>query len=261
LYEILAGRVHAEPFNLVATVIFGLAILHTFMAGRIRHWSHAVEARHQASLAEAERTNNLKGSAQPGEVSFFAQVLHFCGEIEAIFGIWVVVLAVAIVALKGVVTGRHYLAETVNYTEPMFVVVVMAIAATRPVVILAEQTMRAVASLVRGSPAAWWLSILIIAPILGSFITEPAAMTIAALLLSKHFYELKPSSTLKYATIGLLFVNISVGGTFTHFAAPPVLMVAGPWKWDLLHMVEHFGWKAGVGILGATILYLLIFRQ
>ncbi len=36
-------------------------------------------------------------------------------------------------------------------------------------------------------------SILTIGPLLGSFITEPGAMTIAALLLARQFYDLKPS--------------------------------------------------------------------
>ena len=56
-------------------------------------------------------------------------------------------------------------------------------------------------------------------------------MTIAALLLVRKFYVLEPSTKFKYATLGLLFVNISVGGTMTHFAAPPVLMVAEPWAY------------------------------
>lgn len=37
-----------------------------------------------------------------------------------------------------------------------------------------------------------------------------------------------------YATLGLLFVNISIGGTLTHFAAPPVVMVAEKWDWGWL---------------------------
>ena len=108
-----------------------------------------------------------------------------------------------------------------NYTEPMFVVVIMALASTRPVVGFAEDALRRVASLGRGTPGAWWLSILTIGPVLGSFITEPAAMTICALLLARQFYDLQPSTRLKYATLGLLFVNVSIGGTLTHFAAPP----------------------------------------
>jgi hypothetical protein len=96
---------------------------------------------------------------------------------------------------------------------------------------------------------------------LGSLITEPAAMTISALLLAHKFYDLEPSAKLKYATIGLLFVNISVGGTLSNFAAPPVLMVATPWNWDMIYMIVHFGWKAILGIIISNMVYYFIFRK
>jgi len=261
LIEVLLGRVKADPFNLVATVIFLLAIVHTFMAGKIQHLAHEAEVRHAERLKARPRRIDRDDDGHRDEVSFKGQLLHFFGEIEAIFGIWAVILGLAIVGLKGGATALHYIGQTVNYTEPMFVVVVMAIAATRPVLSLAERALRGVASLGKGRPVAWWLAILILAPLFGSFITEPAAMTIAALLLGNQFYALNPSPKLKYATLGLLFVNISVGGTLTHFAAPPVLMVAGPWKWDFLFMLEHFGWKAAVGILVATLVYFVAFRH
>ena len=110
------------------------------------------------------------------------------------------------------------------------------------------------------TPAAWWASILILAPLLGSFITEPAAMTIAALLLARQFYDLRPSARLAYATLGLLFVNVSIGGTLTHFAAPPVLMVARPWAWDTPFMLSHFGWRAVAAIVASTAAYFVAFR-
>ena len=81
----------------------------------------------------------------------------------------------------------------------------------------------------------------------GSFITEPAAMTICALLLGRQILRAQARPRLKYATLGLLFVNVSIGGTLTHFAAPPVLMVARPWGWDTAFMVSHFGWRAVAG--------------
>ena len=86
-------------------------------------------------------------------------------------------------------------------------------------------------------------------------------MTIAALILSRQFFARKPSPKFAYATIGLLFVNISVGGTLTHFAAPPVLMVAGKWNWDMGFMFFNFGWKAAVGIIIANTCYYFIFRN
>ncbi|RME72927.1 MAG: hypothetical protein D6781_01340, partial [Verrucomicrobia bacterium] len=118
-----------------------------------------------------------------------------------------------------------------------------------------------IAGLFGGTPAAWWFSILTLGPVLGSFITEPAAMTISALLLASKFYELDPSPRLKYATLGLLFVNVSVGGTLTHFAAPPVLMVAGTWGWDIAFMFEHYGWKAILGIFLSNSIYFAVFRK
>ena len=64
---------------------------------------------------------------------------------------------------------------------------------------------------------------LVLGPLLGSFITEPAAMTVTALVLKSRYYDKGMSVRFMYATIGVLFVNVSIGGTLTHFAAPPVL--------------------------------------
>lgn len=262
VWATLRERARIEPFNLVATGIFLLAIIHTFLTAKFRHWAHEVEAAHCARLKErAAPATDTDEDDVPDEVSFKGQILHFLGEVEAVFGTWVVVLIGAIVWFKGWPTVVDYVGQRVTFTEPMFVVVIMALASTRPVLTVAEQCLRAVASIGRGSAAAWWLAILIIAPVLGSFITEPAAMTIAALLLARQFYQLEPSLRLRYATIGLLFVNVSVGGTLTHFAAPPVLMVAAPWGWDTPFMMLHFGWKALVGILVATLAYYAAFRH
>jgi hypothetical protein len=259
ILNVIKARATAEPFNVVATIIFILAVLHTFVAPKIRHWSHVVEARHceRLKIQRGDKDND----GQPDEVSFWGQVLHFFGEIEAVFGIWAIALGAAIVWFKGLATATHYIADTVNYTEPMFVVIIMALASTRPVMRLAEQSLRLVASLGGGRPWAWWLAILTVAPVLGSFITEPAAMTIAALLLAKQFYALRPSAMLMYGTLGLLFVNISIGGTLTHFAAPPVLMVAAAWGWDMAYMFTHFGWHALSGIVISNVVYFLVFRK
>lgn len=259
--EVLRARAAAEPFNVVATLIFVCAVLHTFATAKIRHWAHVVEDRHLARLKARPPATDSDADGRPDEVSFWGQILHFLGEVEAVFGIWVVVLGGAIVWFKGLETAVNYVGHTVNYTEPMFVVVIMALASTRPVMRLAENCLRVVAKLGGGRPVAWWLAILTIAPFLGSLITEPAAMTIAALLLGRQFYDLQPSMKLKYATLGLLFVNISIGGTLTHFAAPPVIMVAGPWGWDMKYMFTHFGWHAVSGIVMSNAIYLFAFRR
>jgi hypothetical protein len=238
LAETLRAQIQADPFNLVATVIFLLAILHTFAASGI------------AGLARRAPHGSVRG-----------ELLHLAGEVEVVFGLWAVVLLAALTIDKGWHAATHYINDTVNYTEPLFVVVIMALAATRPVVLFAESALRRVAAAGGGTPAAWWVAILVVGPLLGSFITEPGAMTICALLLARQFYDLQPPPRLRYATLGLLFVNVSIGGTLTHFAAPPVLMVARPWGWDVIFMLTHFGWRAALAIVVSTLGYFLLFRR
>jgi hypothetical protein len=258
LVDQLKMRAVADPFNIVASVIFLLAICHTFLAGTFNKLAHKYEAEHRKAVSSDARLY-VEGK-EP--VSFKSTLFHFLGEVEAIFGIWLIPLLIilALMEPQGLGIASYYI-DTRNYTEPMFVVIIMAIASSRPVIQVAEGCLRSVASIGKRTPAAWWLSILIVAPLLGSFITEPAAMTIAALLIGHQFYLLEPSPKFKYATLGLLFVNISVGGTLTHFAAPPVLMVASSWHWNLPFMFTHFGWRAILGILIATTVYFFIFKQ
>lgn len=260
IVEDLRARAKIDPFNLAASIIFLLAILHTFAASSLTRLSHRIEQQHGDDL----QLRGIRGHPHPDgvpEVSFPATLLHYLGEVEAVFGMWVVALAGAAIYYHSWHDFVLYIAKDRVFTEPLFVFVIMAISASRPVLRCCELLIAKAAALGKSSPAAWWLSVLIIAPMLGSFITEPAAMTIGALLLAKRFYRYDPSPKLAYATLGLLFVNISVGGTLTHFAAPPVLMVAGKWAWNSRFMLENFGWKAVVGILLSSGLYLLWFRR
>jgi hypothetical protein len=260
LLDTLVDRVHADPFNLVATLIFALAIVHTFLTPMIRRWAHQAEEKHRTTRGGRPLPMDDEGNEVP-EVSFQGQILHFLSEVEAVFGIWAVVLAVAITVAKGWGTTVEYMGHKVNFTEPIFVMVIMALASARPIMRLAERSLFLFAAVGGATVSAWWLSILIIGPLFGSLITEPGAMTISALLLARQFYHYKPSLRLCYATIGLLFVNVSVGGTLTQFAAPPMVMAAGPWHWDMLYMFTHFGWKAFTGIVCATLLYYAVFRK
>src|SRR4051794_9797068 len=252
LLDTLSARLSAEPFNGVASAIFGLAILHTFAAPRFTALAHAVQHRHAARQRQLGRS---------GVPSVLAEVLHFFGEVEVVFGLWAIVLLAAITARFGWHTAAGYFNGTVNYTEPLFVIVIMALASTRPIILLAEDSLRVLARVGRGTPAAWWAIILTVGPLFGSLITEPGAMTICALLLGRQFYDLQPSPRLKYATLGLLFVNVSIGGTLTHFAAPPVLMVARLWNWGTGFMLEHFGWRAVLAIVVSTVVYAVVFRS
>ena len=202
IMETLMARAKAEPFNVAASVIFLLAILHTFAASSFTKLSHQLE-----EAQKHRRGRDDLHSDGVAEVSFSATIFHYLGEVEAVFGLWAIALAGAAIYYHSWHDFILYLAKDRVFTEPLFVFVIMAIAASRPVLRFSEILMSKAAALGKGSPAAWWLSVLIIAPVLGSFITEPAAMTIAALLLAKRFYRYEPSAKLAYATLGLLFVD------------------------------------------------------
>jgi hypothetical protein len=259
LLQKLIGRVRADPFNLVGTIIFLCAILHTFLTSKFMHIAHQYKLEFEA-LESPEKGSDPAIERRRDALQFRAQLFHFMGEVEAVFGIWLVPLFAAIVLMKGWPTLVGYV-TSLNPAEPVFVVVIMAMASSRPILRLTESWLAKLAALGGSTPGAWWVSILTMGPLLGSFITEPAAMTICALLLRQKFYALKPSKRLSYATLGLLFVNISVGGSLTHFAAPPVVMVATKWSWDLKYMLLSFGWKAALGIIIANIVYYLRFRS
>ncbi|MBW1879040.1 MAG: hypothetical protein JRJ84_11810, partial [Deltaproteobacteria bacterium] len=243
------GRVvHPTPIDIFATVAFGLAILHTFSVKRLHHWAHGLR----------------KGSV--GE-----NALHLLGEVEVVFGLWAGVFLVGLMILdtphaaldyiegRYVPPGDHHPAH-VDFTEPAFVFVVLVVAATRPILHLTRGLLSSLAGILPMHPAiAFYAVTLVVGPLLGSFITEPAAMTVAALLLKESFCDQNTSSRFKYATLGLLFVNVSIGGTLTHFAAPPVLMVAGTFDWDLVFMLTHFGWKAALAVVINTAVVTWLF--
>ena len=258
LWDKLCHRVEKDPFNLAATIIFFLAVLHTFLAPKISSYAHHLEKKHKESL-RAQKFR-IEHPEQRLPVSFTSTILHFLGEVEVVFGLWVIPFAIVCINYYSMEDFLAYIDHDVVFTEALFVAVVMVIAASRPIYRLAENMLKKGAALGKGTPAAWWLSVLCIAPLLGSFITEPAAMTLAAILLSKKIYQLKPSASLSYATLALLFVNVSVGGTLTHFAAPPIVMISEKWNFGLGHMFLNFGWKAVVGIVAANLIYFMVFR-
>ena len=250
--SILLNRIQVEPFNLVATILFFLAIIHSMLTSIFQKVAHTLEEQYQELINQGKRDKNSH--------SIGASIFHLIGEVEVVFGLWAVVLTLFIAFFYDFHTVVQYM-NSLHYTEPLFVIVIMTIASSRPVIKIFELLLGKIVSLIGDSLEMWWITILIITPLLGSIITEPAAMTIGAFLLSDKFYSLQPSNRLKYATLALLFVNVSIGGVLTNFAAPPILMVAGTWNWDTSYMFLHFGWKAVVAILLSTGSFFLLFHH
>lgn len=216
--------VESDPLlQKIALALFALALLHTFSAKQFERLA-----------ARAPR---------------HAGLFHLLGEVEVVFGFWAIVLIGFMAVLSGGTSATEY-AESRNYTEPLFVFVVMVIAASRPILYAVEASLRRIAHLLPAPTSVMltWLSLSVV-PLFGSLITEPAAMTIAALMLAPQVFQRHVPEMLKYLALGALFVNVSIGGTLTSYAAPPVLMVASTWNWDSTYMLTHFGWKAAVVVL------------
>lgn len=208
--------------ELIGAGLFAVALLHTFSTKFFEHLAHT-------------RPNH-------------AGLWHLLGEVEVVFGFWALVLVLVMFVLQGKQAATHYL-DTRNFTEPLFVFAIMVAAASKPVLQVAAALVRTLARwLPLPAGMAFVLVVLSLVPLLGSFITEPAAMTLAALLLRDGLYAHPISTRLKYGTLGVLFVNVSIGGTLTPYAAPPVLMVAAGWGWDLHFMLTQLGWKAAVAV-------------
>lgn len=219
--------------NLISAALFALAIVHTFSTRFFEHLAH-LRPRH-------------------------AGLWHLLGEVEVVFGFWALILLLAMWCIDGANAATQYL-DSRQFTEPLFVFAVMVIAASRPILHSAMHAIRCVARTIPlAGSSGFYFTVLTLVPLLGSFITEPAAMTLAALILADAVFCRGISARLKYATLGVLLVNISIGGTLTSFAAPPVLMVAEKWHWDSSFMFWQLGWKAALAVLanaaGATILF------
>ena len=224
-----------QVLQYIALAIFVLALGHTFAAKQFERLSHRFP-RH-------------------------AGLFHLLGEVEVVFGFWAIVLILVMALIQGSDKSLAY-AESRNYTEPLFVFVVMVVAASRPVLRTVVSVADAIAHIapLPTPVASAWLGLAAV-PLLGSLITEPAAMTIAALMLAPQIFMRQMPERLKYLALGVLFVNISIGGTLTSYAAPPVLMVASTWQWDSAFMLLNFGWKAAVAVVVNASFVTLLLRK
>ena len=209
--------------NIIAAILFAIALIHTFATKSFERL--------------ADRNTKHAG------------LFHLLGEVEVVFGFWAFVLVIVMALVAGGTEALDYV-ESRQYTDPLFVFVIMVVAASRPVLeaVKAGIDVLAACSPVRAAVARVWLCFALV-PLIGSLITEPAAMTLAALMLAPLVFRPGMPEWLKYAALGALFVNISIGGTLTSFAAPPVLMVAAAWQWDTAFMAATFGWKAACAVL------------
>jgi hypothetical protein len=219
----------------IGALLFTLAVIHTFSTRYFEHLAHTRTAH--------------------------AGLWHLLGEVETVFGFWALVLLAFMAFAQGWTAASSYL-DSRRFVEPMFVFVIMVIAASRPIMQITSSAVGLAARAIPAQPAVagYFLSLSLV-PLLGSLITEPAAMTLAALMLRDQVFSRGVSSRLKYATLGVLLVNVSIGGTLTNFAAPPVLMVAAKWDWSTAHIFTILGWKAAIAVVINALALAFLFRR
>ncbi|MBP6226048.1 MAG: hypothetical protein KA439_13375, partial [Rhizobacter sp.] len=109
-----------STIELIAAVIFAIALLHTFSVKFFERLAHR----------------------SPRNAGLF----HLLGEIEVVFGFWAFVLIAFMAAVEGGQKAIDY-AESRQYTEPLFVFVIMVVAASRPVLETIRALVEAVARL------------------------------------------------------------------------------------------------------------------
>lgn len=224
-----------ELINIISAAVFFLAIIHTFS---IKFFEKlAIKYKNHGKL------------------------FHLLSEVEVVFGFWAAILIIFLCINNSFDYTMKYLEEQ-DYTEPLFIFVIMVIAASKPILDFCLYSILQISKLVPAnrSLVVFFITISFV-PLLGSFITEPAAMTLAALLLKDYYFSKKISSNLMYAVIGVLFVNISIGGTLTPYAAPPILMVADKWDWNLLFMLKTFGWKSSLAVIVNALFITLFYSK
>jgi len=223
-----------HTIELIATLLFALAVIHTFSVPVFARLAHRQGAH--------------------------AGLWHLLSEVEAVFGVWAFVLLMFMALAVGVTDAVTYL-DTRNFTEPAFVFAIMVVAASRPILQLVVTVVRLLARVlpIQRALATYFVTLAFV-PLAGSFVTEPAAMTLAALLLRDAYFQRPGQAGFKYLTIGVLFVNVSIGGVLTAYAAPPVLMVAQTFGWDTAFMANHFGWRAALAVMINAGLLTLVCR-
>ncbi|MGZ3771343.1 MAG: putative Na+/H+ antiporter [Bdellovibrio sp.] len=226
--------------ELLGTVFFSLAVLHTFLVGRFLQWSHRFPK------------NTL-----------WCNLFHLLSEIEVVFALWASIFMVIYIAMDGWTAALRY-QNSLNFVEPFFIFAIMVVCSTRPILTFARRSIGIISSFIQKilrTPAVQTdlCVTLILGPLAGSFITEPAAMTVTAFMLNSMLH--KETNKIIYGLIAVLFVNVSIGGALTNFAAPPILMVAHKWNWDFSFVFFHLGWKSIVAIFVNSLGLVLLFRR
>ncbi len=189
-----------------------------------------------------------------------SRFFHLISEVEVIFFIWAIFLVVTLCFLQGKDLTFEYIND-LKFIEPIFMFCIMIISSSNPITEFFNKLVVVFSRLMPINLASALLfTTLCVIPLIGSIITEPAAITLAALFLKRYFFY-SISHKLRYAILAVLLVNISVGGTLTNFSSPPVLMIANVWNWDFKFMLVNFSYKAILTTMVNSLIVIVVFRK
>ena len=218
--------------DILGTVFFLLAVVHTFNT----HYFHRLAAKN----------------------TVHAGLWGLMAEVEAVFGLWALAYVMVLALIAGPRTAISF-TQSLDFTQPLFVFAVMLLASSKPVLSLGAKAILSLASAMPIAPGVGAaVAALTLGPILGAYITQPAAMTVTALILYLIYFKQPLGQPLKYAMLGVLFVNMSIGGVLSPFG-PPAVMAAPAWGLGPWGMLTLFGWKAILAMAFNAMLLVLIF--
>lgn len=240
---------YSFPLQLGATFFFILSVIHAFLTPRL--YNMYLRIRHQKILFPERKKKYL----------VLTEITRMFSRIELVMLLWSVPFLLWFVYSENYKVMIGYLTSR-NYMASLFIIVMMILVESNPIIYLSETLLnRLVQKIGKHSPVAWWWVILLVSPMLSSLLKETGAMVIATMLLIRKFYIHNPSKKFAYATMGLLFSNISIGGLLTITSSRAMFMIMPTLKWSSHFIWAHFTWKAFLAILFSTTIYYLYFKK
>ncbi|AAP05554.1 putative Na+/H+ antiporter [Chlamydia caviae] len=231
-----------------AALLFFFSILHTFLTpwlfGRCQLYQHK-------KMVFPERWKKYL---------WLSEFYRLISRVELVFVLWAAPLFLWFLYSEGYRVTMSYF-NSRNYVFSLFIVIMLILLESRPIVYFSECIFSNIAKIGRQSPRCWWWTLMIAAPLSGALLKETGAMIIAATLLVRNFYKFSPSPRFAYATMGLLFSNISIGGLTSALSSRALFIILPSVKWNNSFILKYFCWKSIIAILLSTTIYYLIFRK
>lgn len=239
---------YSSPLRVGAAVFFFLSILHTFCTPFF--YKRFQICQHKKMIFPEKWRKYL----------WLSESYRLLSSVDVIFIFWSVPLFLWFLYSEGYAEAIDYFNHR-NYLFALFIMIMLILLESRPIVYLSECIFLTIAKIGKQSPKCWWWTLMLGAPFSAILLKETGAMIIAATLLVRYFYKFAPSLRFSYATMGLLFSNISVGGLITDISSRALLLVSPALKGEQEFVIRHFSWKAVIAIFLSTTTYYLMFRK